>query len=71
MNIQTSKIELVKMILNIENDKFIEKITNFIRKEKMTIIEKFYLTGNIIILTCCLLLGLFFFIISSGLPPQD
>ncbi|OFZ01268.1 MAG: hypothetical protein A3K10_00915 [Bacteroidetes bacterium RIFCSPLOWO2_12_FULL_31_6] len=35
MNIQTSKIELVKMILNIENDKFIEKITNFIRKEKV------------------------------------
>jgi hypothetical protein len=35
MNIQTSKIELVKMILNIENDKFIEKITDFIQKEKI------------------------------------
>lgn len=35
MNSQTSKIELVKMILNIENDKFIEKITEFIQKEKI------------------------------------
>ena len=35
MNIQTSKIELVKMILNIENDKFIAKITEFIQKEKV------------------------------------
>ncbi len=35
MNIQTSKIELVKMILNIENDKFIEKITEFVQKEKV------------------------------------
>lgn len=35
MNNQTSKIELVKMILNIENDKFIEKITEFIQKEKI------------------------------------
>lgn len=35
MDIQTSKIELVKMILNIENDKFIEKITEFIQKEKV------------------------------------
>jgi len=35
MNIQTSKIELVKMILNIENDKFIEKITEFIQKERI------------------------------------
>jgi len=35
MNIQTSKIELVKMILNIENDKFIDKITKFIQKEKL------------------------------------
>ena len=35
MNIQTSKIELVKMILNIENDRFIEKITAFIQKEKI------------------------------------
>ena len=35
MNIQTSKIELVKMILDIENEKFIEKITEFIQKEKV------------------------------------
>jgi len=35
MNIHTSKIELVKMILNIENHKFIEKITEFIQKEKV------------------------------------
>ncbi|MBZ0241742.1 MAG: hypothetical protein K8F24_00885 [Bacteroidales bacterium] len=34
MDIQASKIELVKMILNIENDRFIEKITDFIQKEK-------------------------------------
>ncbi|MCW2119694.1 hypothetical protein [Flavobacterium sp. 7A] len=34
MDIQTSKIELVKMILNIENDQFIEKITAFIQNEK-------------------------------------
>ena len=35
MNIQTSKIELVKMILNNENDKFNEKITEIIQKEKV------------------------------------
>jgi len=35
MNIQTSKIELLKIIINIENDKFIEKITEFIQKEKV------------------------------------
>jgi hypothetical protein len=35
MDIQSSKIELVKIILNIENDKFIEKITEFIQKEKI------------------------------------
>jgi hypothetical protein len=35
MNVQTSKIELLKMILNIENEKFIEKITEFIQKEKV------------------------------------
>jgi len=34
MNVQTSKIDLLKMILNIENDKFIEKITEFIQNEK-------------------------------------
>ncbi|PKP14442.1 MAG: hypothetical protein CVU08_00365 [Bacteroidetes bacterium HGW-Bacteroidetes-3] len=35
MDIRTSKIELLKMILNIENDKFIEKITEFVQKEKV------------------------------------
>lgn len=35
MDSQTSKIELVKMILNIENDKFIEKIKDFIQKENV------------------------------------
>ena len=35
MNIQTSKIALLKIILNIENDKFIEKITEFIQNEKV------------------------------------
>ena len=34
MDIKTSKIELVKMILNIDSDQFIEKITEFIKKEK-------------------------------------
>jgi len=34
MNIETSKIALVKMILNIENDTFIQKIVKFINKEK-------------------------------------
>jgi len=35
MSIQTSKIALVKMILNIENDEFIKKISDFINKEKV------------------------------------
>ena len=35
MDIRTSKIELVKIILNIENDEFIEKITEFVQKEKI------------------------------------
>jgi hypothetical protein len=35
MSTQNSKIELVKIILDIENDKFIEKITEFIKKEKV------------------------------------
>lgn len=34
MDIQSSKIELVKIILNIENDQFIKKVTDFINKEK-------------------------------------
>lgn len=35
MSTPNSKIELVKMILNIENEKFIEKIADFIKKEKV------------------------------------
>lgn len=33
MDIKTSKIELVKMILNIENESFIQKVTEFISNE--------------------------------------
>ena len=34
MDIQSSKIELVKIILNIENNEFIKKVTDFIDEEK-------------------------------------
>ena len=34
MNIQTTKIELVKMILNIENSEFIKRLTDFIRENE-------------------------------------
>lgn len=34
MNISTSKIELVKAILDIENQDFSQKVTDFIQKEK-------------------------------------
>ena len=34
MDIKTSKIELVKIILNIDNDKFIQKVADFINNEK-------------------------------------
>ncbi|MEO5789203.1 MAG: hypothetical protein ACOH2D_14470 [Gelidibacter sp.] len=34
MDIKTSKIELVKIILNINNDNFIKKVTDFINNEK-------------------------------------
>ncbi|MDR6968604.1 hypothetical protein J2X31_002627 [Flavobacterium arsenatis] len=34
MDIQTSKIELVKLILNIENSDFIQKVSDFIKNEK-------------------------------------
>ena len=34
MDIKTSKIELVKIILNIDNDTFIKKVTAFINDEK-------------------------------------
>ncbi|NEN23346.1 hypothetical protein G3O08_07520 [Cryomorpha ignava] len=33
MDIQKSKIELVKIILNSENDSFIKKVTDFIKNE--------------------------------------
>ena len=36
MDIQTSKIELVKMILNIENNEFIHRVTDFIKKNEKT-----------------------------------
>lgn len=34
MDIEASKIELVKIILNIDNDRFIKKVTDFIKNEK-------------------------------------
>ena len=34
MDIRTSKIELVKMILNIDNSDFIQKLTEFIKNER-------------------------------------
>ena len=36
MDIQTTKIELVKMILNIENNEFIQKVSDFIKKNEKT-----------------------------------
>ena len=33
MNLETSKITLVKMILNIDNERLIERITKFISNE--------------------------------------
>jgi hypothetical protein len=44
MNIQASEIELVKMILDIENDKFIEKITAFVHKENLDFWNELSLT---------------------------
>ena len=35
MNIQTSKIELVKLILSIENENLITKIKEFVQNEKI------------------------------------
>lgn len=35
MDIKTSKIALVKMILNIENIEFIEKIRTFVKQESL------------------------------------
>jgi len=37
MDIQSSKIELVQMILNIENFEFIEKLKAFVKNEKIDI----------------------------------
>ena len=34
MDIQTTKIELVKMILNIDNGEFIKKVTEFIKQNE-------------------------------------
>ena len=34
MDIQTSKIELVKLILNINNSEFIDRVSNYIKNEK-------------------------------------
>jgi len=34
MNIQTTKIELVKMILNIENSELIKRVTDFIKENE-------------------------------------
>lgn len=34
MDIKASKIELVQLILNIENNEFIKKVTDFINNEK-------------------------------------
>ncbi len=34
MDIEASKIELVKIILNIINDRFIQKVADFINNEK-------------------------------------
>jgi hypothetical protein len=34
MDIEASKIELVKIILNINNDRFIQKVADFINNEK-------------------------------------
>ncbi len=36
MDIHTSKIELVKMILNIDNGEFIRKVTDFIQQNEKT-----------------------------------
>lgn len=37
MDIQSSKIELVQMILNIENFEYIEKLKTFVKNEKIDI----------------------------------
>ena len=44
MSLQTSKIELVKMILNIENVEFISKISNFMKQESVDFWSELSLT---------------------------
>jgi hypothetical protein len=34
MNIQTTKLKLVREILDIENSEFIQKVADFVKKEK-------------------------------------
>ncbi len=34
MDIQSSKIELVKLILDIDNTEFIQKVADFVKREK-------------------------------------
>ena len=34
MNIQTTKLKLVKEILDIENNEFLQKVADFVKKEK-------------------------------------
>lgn len=44
MDIQTSKIELVKLILNIENDLFIKRIVTFVKSQQVDFWDE--LTGE-------------------------
>lgn len=39
MDIQTTKIKLIKEILDIEASELIEKVLNFLRKEKKRFLE--------------------------------
>lgn len=41
MDIQASKIELVKMILDLEDSKLIEKVRNLLTKEKKDFYDEF------------------------------
>ena len=44
MDIQTTKIELVKAILDIDNNEFIQKLADFIKKEKTDLRNELSLT---------------------------
>jgi len=44
MDIQTTKIELVKTILNSNNNAFIKKLADFIKKEKVDFWEELNLS---------------------------